>query len=120
MIFFPQISAKDYAATPYMILFGLGVTVSAGIIASSIIASLAMRCALPGTYFTVENLLILDSLVEDSVCKLLAPPFARYVLTQDYGHTVFASVQAIVCILGFAHLRSAAQKCPIDGHLSKP
>lgn len=120
MIFFPQIAAAEHAATPYLTLLGFWMTLSAGLIASSIIASLAMRCALPGTYYTVENLLILDSLVEDSVCKLLAPPFARYLLTQDYGHTMFASLQAIVCILGFAHLRSAAQKCPIDGHLSKP
>jgi hypothetical protein len=115
VIFFPQISDKDYVATPYLILLGLGVTLGAGIIASSIIGSLAMRCALPGTYYTVENLLILDSLVEDSVCKTLAPPFARYLLEMDCGGTLFACLQAMVCMMGFTHVRAAAQKCGNDG-----
>eukprot|EP00746_Dinoflagellata_sp_MGD_P039279 gnl/MRDRNA2_/MRDRNA2_194720_c0_seq1.p1 gnl/MRDRNA2_/MRDRNA2_194720_c0~~gnl/MRDRNA2_/MRDRNA2_194720_c0_seq1.p1 ORF type:complete len:527 (-),score=56.79 gnl/MRDRNA2_/MRDRNA2_194720_c0_seq1:32-1612(-) len=111
LIFFPQISSKEYVTTPYMILFAYGATLSAGMIASGIIASLAMRVALPGTYYTVENLLILDSLVEDSVCKTLAPPFTRYLLGRNGGNTIFAGLQFIVCVLGFAHIRRAAQKC---------
>jgi len=122
VIFFPQVSDGGQVATPYMMLVGMGVISGAGYMATSIVYSLAMRCALPGTCYTVENLLILDSVVEDSMARLMAPPFVRYLLGEHgrpYGRTLYASSQMLMCILGFVSLWSAAQRYPIDAKLPK-
>lgn len=121
-IFFPQISTGGYPTTPYIMLLGLGIMFGAGYMANSIASSLAMRCALPGTCYTVENLLILDSIVEDSIARLVAPAFARYILEhygQLHGRTIYATSQMIFCIIGFTSLWSAAQKWPSDNDTKK-
>lgn len=67
-------------------------------VASGIARGWALRFSMPNSFFCSENLLLLGSVVENAVGRLVGPPLAR-VFVSTGGRSVYAGVQVLITFL---------------------
>lgn len=70
-----------------------------GYLANGVMDAYAVRSSMPGTIFSIENLKLIDSVIQNSLARFIAPPIARWCL-ESHGRTYYASGQLIISVLG--------------------
>lgn len=91
-----------------VILLADSVIFTAGYLANGIIDAFAVRSSLPGTAFSIENLKLIDSVVQNSLARFIAPPIVRWCL-EKYGRAFYAGGQLTISVLGLFSCFSAAR-----------
>lgn len=81
------------------VLLADSVIFTAGYLANGIIDGFAVRSSVPDTPFSIENFKLIDSVIQNSLARFIAPPIARWCL-ERYGRTYYAGGQLIISILG--------------------
>lgn len=85
--------------------------------ANGIIDGLAIQSSLPGTFCSVENFRLLESLLQDSLARLIGPILARYLIS-SHGRGAYSILQLSVSSLGCLTCLSVASKLQLPDSAS--
>lgn len=78
-------------------------------LANGIIDGLAVQSSLPGTFCSMENFRLFESLLQDSLARFIGPILARYLIS-SHGRQAYSIMQLCVSTLGCLTCFSIASK----------
>eukprot|EP00746_Dinoflagellata_sp_MGD_P146373 gnl/MRDRNA2_/MRDRNA2_78861_c0_seq2.p1 gnl/MRDRNA2_/MRDRNA2_78861_c0~~gnl/MRDRNA2_/MRDRNA2_78861_c0_seq2.p1 ORF type:complete len:647 (-),score=82.69 gnl/MRDRNA2_/MRDRNA2_78861_c0_seq2:21-1961(-) len=78
-------------------------------LANGIVDGLAVQSSLPGTFYSVENFRLCESLLQDSLARFMGPIIARYLIAY-HGRAAYSIFQLCVSSLGCLTLLAVASK----------